>query len=281
MNNCLFEARKIGYAFDGSNAALDELSLCITAGEQLVILGPNGSGKSTLLAMLDGLIFPQKGELIAFGRPLTEDAFTDEEYALSFRRRVGLVFQEPDTQLFSSTVWDEVAFGPMQLGLSASKVGERVAFVLELLHLTRLKDRSPYRLSAGEKKKVAIASVLVIDPEVLLLDEPTAGLDPRTQSELLEFLVQWQKGGKTIVTATHDLDILEEIADRVVVLDEGHRLAAEGAPNEILNNVELLERTNLAHKHLHRHGAALHTHAHGPLEHHRHIHPGSEAGSER
>lgn len=272
MNTHIFEAREVSYAFDNNSPALEGVSLSISAGEKIVILGPNGSGKSTLLAMLDGLVFPQKGELLAFGHPVTEETFADEEYALSFRRRVGLVFQEPDTQLFSSTVWDEVAFGPLQLNLPSSQVKERVDSAIALLRLTHLRERSPYRLSVGEKKRVAIASVLAIDPEVLLLDEPTAGLDPRSQDELLEFLLQWHDGGKTIITATHDLDILDEMAERAVVLDERHRVAAGGTPEEILSNQELLERTNLAHRHPHRHGTALHAHTHTPLEHHRHKH---------
>ena len=275
MSNNVFQATNIRYAFDEANLALDGVSLSIAAGEKLAILGPNGSGKSTFLAMLDGLVFPHSGELLAFDQPLTEAAFQDEQFAVSFRKRVGLVFQEPDTQLFSSTVWDEIAFGPAQLALAASQVKERVEFVLDLMRLTHLKERSPYRLSSGEKKRVAIAAVLAIEPEVLLLDEPTAGLDPRSQYELVEFLLSWHEFGKTIVMSTHDLDILQEIAQRVIVLDEKHTLAAEGTPAEILNNQDLLRRTNLIHQHPHHHGAAAtHVHPHTPLEHHQHTHNG-------
>lgn len=272
MDNYLFQANGVSYSFDGRGLALQGVNLSISPGEKVAILGPNGSGKSTLLALLDGLCFPTEGELLAFGRPLTEAAFSDEEFALSFRRRVGLVFQDPDTQLFCSTVWDEIAFGPLQLGLPPAQLRERVDAAMELLHISSLRDRPPYRLSGGEKKKVAIASVLAIEPEVLLLDEPTAGLDPRTQCQLLDFLFQWQENGKTIITATHDLDIVEEIAQRVVVLAEDGTVAAEGGATELLGNREFLQRTNLIHYHVHRHGPLAHSHLHGPLEHHEHRH---------
>jgi cobalt/nickel transport system ATP-binding protein len=159
-------------------------------------------------------------------------------------------------------VFDEVAFGPLQLRWPKAEVRERVGEILDRLRIAHLKDRVPHRLSSGEKKRVALASVLVLDPAVLLLDEPTASLDPRSQSQLIDLLVEWGGGAKSVIVATHDLGDLEDIADRCFVLDGG-RLVAEGAPADVLGDRELLERTNLVHEHRHRHSTGkVHSHPH-------------------
>jgi cobalt/nickel transport system ATP-binding protein len=256
----LFDLDSISYRFN-LIVALDGLSLSIPAGTRIALLGANGSGKSTLLRILDGLYFPEAGSVRFLGEPLTEARFANDDFAYGFRRRVGMLFQNPDVQLFNATVFDEVAFGPLQLRWPASEVRGRVAETLERLRLSHLKDRVPQRLSGGEKKRVALASVLVMDPEVLLLDEPTDALDPRSQSQLIDLLMGWAGGSKSVITATHHLGILEEIADRCFVLDRG-RLAADLAPSDILKDHDLLDRTNLIHVHRHRHGAALHSHPH-------------------
>lgn len=263
MTDCVFELTGVSYAYQ-NHPAIDALSMRIRRGERVVLLGANGSGKSTLLRLLDALYFPAKGELKAFGHPLSEDAMVDDEVNFAFRRRVGLVFQNPDVQLFNPTVFDEVAFGPLQLGWPRDRILHRVAEMLARFAIGHLKDRAPYRLSGGEKKRVALASVLILEPEVLLLDEPTAGLDPESQGEVIRFLVESRNAGKTIVTATHDLDIIEDIADHAFVL-AGGRVAGEGRPAEILNDTELLRRTHLAHAHWHLHAngqAHMHLHAH-------------------
>jgi cobalt/nickel transport system ATP-binding protein len=165
-------------------------------------------------------------------------------------------------QLFNPSVFDEVAFGPLQLRWPKNEIRDRTAEILDRLHIGHLKDRIPHRLSGGEKKRVALASVLVLDPAVLLLDEPTASLDPRSQSEFIDLLVEWGGGAKSVITATHDLGDLGDIADQCFVLDAG-RVVAEGIPEEILSNTELLERTNLIHAHRHRHESGeLHSHPH-------------------
>lgn len=165
-------------------------------------------------------------------------------------------------QLFNPTVFDEVAFGPLQLRLSKQEIRKRVAEVLERLEIGHLANRPPHRLSGGEKKRVALASVLVLDPEVLLLDEPTASLDPKSQGKMIDFMAGWTGGTKTIVTATHDLDSVEDIADRCYVLLDG-TVAAEGPPSEILGNPKILERTSLVHAHRHRHASGeIHSHPH-------------------
>ena len=157
--------------------ALDQVNLAVTAGESLAILGANGCGKSSLLKILDGLYFPDRGSITAFGKPLTEAAFLEDAFNFDFRRRVGLVFQDSDVQLFMPSVWDEVAFAPLQLGISQQQVKERVAAALAALQIEKLSDRPPHQLSNGEKKRVALASVLSLSPDVWLLDEPTTGLD--------------------------------------------------------------------------------------------------------
>ena len=242
--------------------ALDSLSLAIAAGTRVALLGANGSGKSTLLRMLDALCFPDAGLLEFQGEPLTEPRFADEHFANGFRRRVGLVFQNPDVQLFNPTVFDEVAFGPLQLGVKRTELRDRVSATLDVLRIRHLGDRVPQRLSGGEKKKVALASVLVMDPEVLLLDEPTAGLDPRSRSQIIDFLVGWAGGAKSVIVATHELGDLADIADRCLVLQSG-QLAAERTPAALLEDSELLDRTNLIHVHRHHHVSGdVHSHAH-------------------
>jgi len=264
----LFEARSLDYDYPGKIPALRQVSLTIAAGELVALLGANGSGKSTLLKLLDGLIFPSSGELLAFGQTLSEKALKDGPFVREFRRKVGLVFQDPDVQLFSSTVWDEVIFGPLQLGLSKEEVVSRGSDALKLLNIAHLRDRPPYHLSGGEKKKVALASVLSLHPHVLLLDEPTTGLDPRSQGNLIDFLIGWADGGKSLVFSTQDLDTAEELATRVIVLGTDHSVIADGKPEEFFTDPDFLLKTNLVHEHSHRHKELVHRHQH--IHDHRH-----------
>jgi cobalt/nickel transport system ATP-binding protein len=263
----IFSLKNIVYSYAGSGPVLNDLSLDFEAGERTVILGANGTGKSTLLAMLDGLVFPSAGHVSALGRSLSEDAFEDRAFSMDFRKRVAFVFQNPDVQLFSATVRDEIAFGPLQLGYGPREIEATVERLLESLRIADLRDRPPYALSDGQKKKVAIASSLATDPDVLLLDEPTNGLDPRTQVWLIELLHDLHRRGKTIISATHDLSIAGDIAERAVVLSEDHTVAAHGEFQEIISNDELLLRVNLIHEHAHSHGATAHVHRHGHYGH--------------
>jgi cobalt/nickel transport system ATP-binding protein len=260
----VFDVREVTYRYN-QVTALDNLSLAIASGQRAALLGANGSGKSTLLRILDGLAFPEKGSITFCGEPLTEERLRNPQFAYPFRRRVGLVFQNPDVQLFSPTVFDEVAFGPLQLQWSREKVRAAVEEMLEVMKITHLKDRSPHHLSTGEKKRVTLASVLVLDPEVLLLDEPTAALDPKSASQMIDFLIGLRGGAKTVVTSTHDLDIVEDIADHCLVFQTG-RVVAAGPPTEILHQISLLEQTNLIHAH-------RHVHANGETHSHPHMHP--------
>jgi cobalt/nickel transport system ATP-binding protein len=256
----IFSLRDVRYLYSGRQIALDGIDLDIWSGERIVLLGANGSGKSTLLKLLDGIVAPGQGIVRALGRDVAAVAGGDD--AFSFHREVGLVFQDPDIQLFSATVLDDVAFGPLQLGLTPGEVEARCTEALATMEIAHLADRAPFELSGGEKKRAAIASVLSLRPDVLLLDEPTASLDPRTKWLLVDLIGRLGAAGRTLVVATHDLDIVPLIADRVVVLGEDRRILADGIPAAILADTDLLIRANLIHEHVHRHGAIRHVHAH-------------------
>jgi cobalt/nickel transport system ATP-binding protein len=260
----LFRLRGVRYAYAGRQKALDGIDLEIWPGERIAVLGSNGSGKSTLLKLLDGIIAPSAGSMVALGHDIA--AVAAGEDAFRFHRQVGLVFQDPDIQLFSATVLDDVAFGPLQLGLDRAQVRARCDEALAAMEIAHLADRAPFELSGGEKKRAAIASVLSLRPEVLLLDEPTASLDPRTRWRLVDLIRRLGRAGRTLITATHELDVVPAIADRVVVLSEERRIVADGPSLSVLANTELLVRANLIHEHLHEHydesGWVRHSHLH-------------------
>jgi cobalt/nickel transport system ATP-binding protein len=275
MDEAIFDLRGVSYSYVGKINALKEISLIISQGEQVSIMGANGSGKSTLLAIMDALVYPTSGEYRAFGKVVCEEIFdsiNDNEFRSYFRRKVGFVFQNSDVQLFMPTVFEEIAFGPLQLDLPREDVLSRVDDVMEMMDLKRLQDRAPHTLSGGEKKKVCIASVLVNNPDVLLLDEPTAGLDPRTQLWLIELLQDLGRAGKTVITATHDLDIIEQISNRAVVIGEDHVVKVDKKTKAVLGDLDLLLEANLIHKHMHRHGAIVHQHLHAHEKEHTHEH---------
>jgi cobalt/nickel transport system ATP-binding protein len=264
-----FRLRDVRYIYAGRQTALDGIDLDIAFGERIALLGANGSGKSTLLKLLDGVIAPSSGQLRALGMDVA--AVAEGQDAFRFHREVGLVFQDPDVQLFSATVLDDVAFGPLQLGLSPQEVRRRCDVALAQMDIAHLANRAPFELSGGEKKRAAIASVLSLGPRVLLLDEPTAALDPRSKWVLVN-LIRRLGDDHTIITATHDLDIVPLIATRVVVLGEERRVLASGTPAEMLDDRALLIRANLIHEHLHGHGGAEHAHEHAHSGEHEHLH---------
>jgi len=270
----IFDLRNVSYSYVGKINALNDINIKVEPGEQISIIGANGCGKSTFLAMLDGLIYPTLGEFYAFDNKIVEEVFDtikDNEFRSYFRKKIGFVFQNSDVQLFSPTVFDEIAFGPLQLDMNPEDVRIRVLEVMEMIEITKLKDRSPHTLSGGEKKKVCIASVLANNPDVLLLDEPTAGLDPRTQLWLIELLQELGTAGKTIITATHDLETVEQISKRVIVMGEDHRIVVDDRAEKVLDNLELLLSTNLIHEHMHIHGRLVHEHLH-PAHDEKHVH---------
>jgi cobalt/nickel transport system ATP-binding protein len=274
----IFDLRDVSYTYIKRFDALKNVTLSFKAGEQTAILGANGSGKSTLLSILNALTYPTSGEFSAFGMPIKEEIFDtleDNEYARFFRKKVGFLFQNPDIQLFSSTVFDEIAFGPLQLDLPPDEVQKRTEEVIAMLEIENLRTRAPHMLSGGEKKKVCIASILSTNPDVLLLDEPTGGLDPRSQIWLIEVLQDLAKAGKTIITATHDLDIVEQISTRAIVVGEDHTIHVDCDCASVLGNLDLLMAANLIHRHMHRHGKLLHEHLHAHSQEHDHEHGSS------
>jgi cobalt/nickel transport system ATP-binding protein len=255
----VFHLRGVRYRYGGRQLALDGIDLDIARGEQVVLLGANGSGKSTLLKLLNGIYAPSEGTMRALGRDIKAVAAGLD--AFQFHREVGLVFQDPDIQLFSATVFDDVAFGPLQLGLSQDEVKARCDEALGQMEITHLAQRAPFELSGGEKKRAAIASVLSLRPDVILLDEPTASLDPRTKWVLVNLIRKLGAAGKTVITTTHELEIVPIIANRVVVIGEERRVLADGSPQAILSDHNLLIRANLIHEHLHEQGVH-HGHEH-------------------
>jgi len=268
MSKTIFELRGVYFSYLGKFPALCGIDLDICQGEKITVIGANGSGKSTLLHMLDGLIFPDAGQIKAFGKELRDGVFNSDEFTLSFRKKVGLVFQNPDVQLFCPTVKEDILFGPLQLGIAGDETRKRLDKLVEILGIGNLLDRQPHQLSIGEKRKAAIASTLAIDPEVLILDEPTAGLDPLTTRHIIDLLLEANEAGKTIIVSTHDLHIVEEIAGIVCVFNSNKTIVKSGSVSEILNDQQLLKDNNLIHIHGHRHKSQVHTHLHQHLDHH-------------
>ena len=262
----VFELEDVGYVYNRRQPALDGITMTVRPGEHIALLGANGCGKSTLLKVLDGLIRPTTGKLRLLGEDVAiVGGDANEEHR--FHRQVGLVFQDPDVQLFSPTVGDDVAFGPLQLGLPLKEVRERVEAALSQMDILHLRDRAPFELSGGEKKRAAIASVMSLEPTVILFDEPTASLDPRTKWVLVNLIQELGRAGRTTIVATHELEIVPIIAERVIVIGENRRILADGSPAEILEDEALLIQANLIHEHLHRHATVTHAHAHD-AEHH-------------
>lgn len=267
-NSKLYELSNVSYSYLGKFSALSGISLSVSRGERIALLGANGSGKSTLLLVMAGLVFPSEGSVRFADNPLTEDGLSDGGFRKFFRQRVGIVFQNSDVQLFNSTVREEVLFGLIQLGLPADEVGRRLEKYLSLMEITALADRHPQYLSIGEKKRVALASVLAMEPDVVLLDEPTAGLDPKTARHLIETISRLGEKDRTLVTATQDIHIASEVAGRAIVLGEDKRVAIDGPLDNVLQDRPFLERHNLVHVHAHRHDGKTHVHPHEHPDHH-------------
>jgi cobalt/nickel transport system ATP-binding protein len=256
----LFSLDKVSFGYAGGEPVFRDISLDIRAGEKVCLLGANGSGKSTLLKILCALIFPSQGRFVAYGQEISEQRMEDDRISRDYHRRVGFIFQNSDVQLFTTRVRDEIAYGPLQMGLTGEQVRQRVEDVLEMLHIENLRERSPHRLSGGEKKKVAVASVLALNPEVLILDEPTSGLDPKTERWLTDLLLELNRQGRTIIVSTHNLELAHVLSTRCLVLSESHELVCEDSTHNILANRELLMSVNLIDEYCHVHGESEHVH---------------------
>jgi len=241
----LLGAEGLRHSYLDRYPALEDVSVQVRRGESLALLGANGSGKSTLLKALAGLVFCEAGTLTAFGEPVTEETLAEQAPNARFRSRVGLVFQNPAAQLFSASVGEDLRFGCRQLGLDAAETERRVRQAADMLDIADLLDRSPAHLSLGQQKRAAIGSVLVMSPEVLLFDEPTAALDPRAAGWLTGLLADLHAAGRTLVIATHDLVLARAVSEWCLVLGEDHRVTADGPTAELLADAELLASANL------------------------------------
>lgn len=208
------------------SVALQNINLNISKGESVGLEGDNGCGKTTLIKLLNGLIFPTSGEYFFEGNKIDSKSMKNEMFAKAFHQKVGYVFQNPENQLFCSTVEEEIAFGPKQMGLSKSEVQMRCNDVMKLLGIEHIAQRAPYHLSGGEKKKTALACVLSMNPEVLILDEPLNGLDRKTRETLLQVLKALKSAGKTLIIATHDEKLLQQLSDRIITLTDEHTIKA-------------------------------------------------------
>ena len=229
------EIESLSYSYPDGQQALKDINLTIEVGESVALIGPNGAGKSTLLLHLNGIL-RSDGRVSVLGMPLEDKSLKQ------VRSKLGLVFQDPEDQLFSPTVFDDVAFGPINMGYSEDEVRRRVREALEGVGMEGYEKRSPHHLSIGEKKRIAIATILSMNPEILVIDEPTANLDPRAKWELIELL----RGlPVTKIVASHDLELVEALCQRIILLDEG-KVIANGSTQSIMSNSSLLEAHGLA-----------------------------------
>lgn len=235
MTDTTISIQNLSFAYPDGHPALNEISLTLCRGDKVALVGPNGAGKSTLLIHLNGILPRQSGKIEVCGLDVTSQTVR------RVRALVGLVFQSPDDQLFSPTVFDDVAFGPIYQGLPPGEVSRRVMEALNMVHMEEYAKRVSHHLSVGEKKRIAIASVLSMQPEVLILDEPTAGLDPRARRSLIELLRELPQ---TMIVATHDLPMVKELLPRTVIMDHG-QIVADGPTLDILINDALLAKHGL------------------------------------
>ena len=228
-----------------NEVALRNLNVEIKGGESIALIGANGSGKSTLLKLLNGIISPSKGKYIFNGDEVTEKKLENSSYSKKFHQKIGFIFQNSDSQLFCSSVYEEIAFGPRQMGMNEKDVAKRVEDCLKLLSIEKLKDRAPYNLSGGEKKKVAMASVLSLNPDVLVLDEPMNEIDPKGKRFLRAFLIKLRDSGKTIICSTHEFAYIEGVFNRVLVFSENHEIIKDDNYEKVLADKKFLIESNI------------------------------------
>jgi len=243
---------KNGYFYYDDNLALDNISFDIQKNEKLVLLGSNGSGKSTILRILAGLYFLKKGEYI-----FDEKVIKKRNIDINFRKKIGILFQNPDSMIFNPTVYDEIAFSLKEFGFS--DIDDRVLEIAKKFKIEKYLKKSPLELSGGEKQKVMLSAIMVYEPEVLLLDEPTAAMDPRTTGWFIDFMYELNQ---TIIIATHDLSVAYETSDRAIVIDEEHKKIYDDGIEELMQNLDILLKANLIHKHKHKHKNFSHSHYH-------------------
>jgi cobalt/nickel transport system ATP-binding protein len=237
----LFRLENLSHQYSDGTIALNGISLSFERGNRIALLGTNGSGKTTLLNHLNGILKPTSGKIYFEDKPLEYNA----KALLELRRRVGFVFQDPNDQLFAPTVKQDVAFGPLNLGQSPEQVKKVVGEALEIVGMSEFKEKPPHFLSLGQKKRVALAGVLAMQPEVIIMDEPTSNLDPRATSDILHLLLQLNKEkGITLLQATNDVDMVPLFANKLYILNKG-KLVSEGSPKDIFSDTEMIRKVNL------------------------------------
>ena len=244
-NKTILEFRQVGFSYEDTPFALQDLSLFVNEREKIAVLGNNGAGKSTFFLLCNGVLRPHSGEIFYRGAAVR----SSKKDLTRLREKVGIVFQDPNQQLIGSTVEGEVSFGPMNLKLERDEVALRIQEALSAMELEGCRERPPHYLSGGEKKRVSIADVLAMRPEVILMDEPTASLDPAGVDMLKDVLARLEAQGKTLLISTHDIDFAWSWAERVLVFTQG-RLAADAPPEEIFADEALLSRAGLRRPHL-------------------------------
>lgn len=238
MTDTILSVKKICFGYGDAGPVLKNVDLDVHRGERLAVIGSNGAGKSTLFLNLNGVLAPDTGEIFLNGKRIGKKDITE------LRRNVGIVFQDADSQMIASTVYAEVSFGPMNLRLPKEEVRERTMKAMEYMNITHLKDRPPHYLSGGEKKCVSIADIIAMDPDIIIFDEPTVGLDPVNAQILEDVLDRLHGDGKTIILSTHDADLVYRWADRAVVLNDG-KIIADSAPDSIFRNDTIMRAAKL------------------------------------
>jgi cobalt/nickel transport system ATP-binding protein len=236
----VIETKDINYQYPDGTDALEKVNFKAEKGKIVALLGPNGAGKSTLFLQFNGILRPTSGFIAIDGDPVSYE----KKDLLKIRQKVGIVFQNPDDQLFAPTVLEDVAFGPMNMGLTEEEVEERVNESLKRVGMEGFEKKPPHHLSGGQKKRVAIAGILAMQPQIMVLDEPTSGLDPRGASQILKILYQLNQEGMTIVISTHDVDLVPLYADSVYIISKG-KIIKEGSPQEVFGDVETVRGANL------------------------------------
>ena len=240
MNEVHLSTKNLSYTYPDGTHALKNINMEIYKGQKVAIMGPNGAGKSTLFSHFNGLTEPTSGHVEVDGKAIKYDRDT----LLEVRQKVGIVFQDPNDQLFAPTVKEDVAFGPMNLGLDYEEVEKRVDEALTMVGMEQYMDKTPHHLSGGQQKRVAIAGIIAMRPEIMILDEPTAGLDPEGVEKVLDILNNLNKEGMSIVISSHDIEMVNEFAEKIFVLNNGEILES-GDKHEIFSNKELLKKAHL------------------------------------
>ena len=240
MADIHLETKNLSYTYHDGTQALKNVNIQINKGEKIAIMGPNGAGKSTLFSHFNGLTEPTSGHVEIEGKKI----IFERDELLKVRQKVGIVFQDPNDQLFAPTVKEDVAFGPMNLGLEYDEVEKRIKESLELVGMSGFEDKTPHHLSGGQQKRVAIAGIIAMRPEIMILDEPTAGLDPEGVDKVLNILNNLNKEGMSIVISSHDIEMVNQFADKIFVLYNGE-IIAQGNKHQIFSNKELLKKAHL------------------------------------